>query len=155
MKKSTLPLLLLISLATCSYSQQANEFKWLVGTWKINLKGGSIVERWKFTNDSTFTGKSFFVKNNSDSIPQELLEFARRKGRWNYISKVQGQNNNLPVSFEVITEMPNEFIAVNPTHDFPQRIAYRKIGEKIYASIEGKKNGKYRKENFDFSSVIP
>ncbi|NBP69944.1 MAG: hypothetical protein EBU52_14495 [Cytophagia bacterium] len=37
-----------------------------------------------------------------------------------------------------------------PTHDFPQRIAYRRVKNQLYASIEGLKKGKYQKQNFDF-----
>ena len=46
-----------------------------------------------------------------------------------------------------------EFIAENPAHDFPQRIQYRRIGEKLYASIEGKNGDKYGKINFDYVLV--
>jgi hypothetical protein len=43
-----------------------------------------------------------------------------------------------------------EFICENPSHDFPQRIAYRRIENDLFASIEGRKNNKYSKQNYDF-----
>jgi hypothetical protein len=55
------------------------------------------------------------------------------------------------VKFKVIFLKATEFICENPAHDFPQRIAYRRIKQQLFASTEGKKNGRYNKQNFDFS----
>jgi len=133
------------------YAQKA-DMKWLIGTWKLNTGRGTIVEKWKLVNDSTLSGKSVFVKSPGDSMLQETLEMTLRKGQWSYTSTVQGQNDNKPVSFKVIFLKGNEFISENPAHDFPQRIAYRRIKNMIYASIEGKNNGRYSKQNFDFTT---
>jgi Domain of unknown function (DUF6265) len=124
--------------------------KWMVGSWKINTGSGSIVEQWQITNDSTLSGKSYFVKNGTDTIPQETIELAFRNGDWFYIPTVKNQNNGHPVSFKVILLKGPEFISENPAHDFPQRIAYRRIKNQLFASIEGRRNGNYGKQNFDF-----
>lgn len=133
-----------------SFAQTAAQLKWMQGVWKINTSGGVIMEEWKITNDSTLSGKSFFVKNNTDTVPQEKIELVFRNGNWHYIPTVKNQNNNQPVAFKVILIKGTEFISENPAHDFPQRIAYRRIGSFLYASIEGNRNGKYSKQNFDF-----
>jgi len=122
----------------------------MAGTWKINTGSGSIVEQWHIANDSTLSGKSSFVKNGTDTIPQETIELAFRNGDWYYIPTVKNQNNSQPVSFKVILLKGSEFISENPAHDFPQRIAYRRIKNQLFASIEGRRNGKYSKQNFDF-----
>jgi len=132
--------------------QQIQNPNWLVGTWIIKTGEGSIAEEWKMVNDSTFSGKSVFVKAEKDSILQETLEFSFRNGSWHYISKVVGQNNNLPVSFRVIYLGKEEFISENTAHDFPQRISYRRLKNQLFASIEGKRKGRYVKQNFDYSS---
>ncbi|GHM98959.1 hypothetical protein WSM22_04490 [Cytophagales bacterium WSM2-2] len=133
------------------HAQKADAVKWMAGTWKINAGQGTIVEKWKIANDSTLLGKSVFVKIAGDSALQESLELTFRKGQWVYTSTVQGQNDNKPVSFKVIFLKGTEFISENPAHDFPQRIAYRRIKNLMYASIEGKNNGKFSKRNFDFT----
>lgn len=144
---------LIIVLSTLKvFGQKNSSMDWVAGTWKINTGRGSVVEKWKTVNDSTLIGKSMFVKAAGDSILQETLELARRKGQWTYTSTVQGQNNNQPVPFKVIFIKGTEFISENPTHDFPQRIAYRRIKNSLFASIEGKKNGKFDKQNFDFTT---
>jgi fructose-specific component phosphotransferase system IIB-like protein len=132
-------------------AQPSATFKWLAGKWKINTPNGTVMESWSIINDSTLAGKSVFIKNNTDTIPQETIELAFRNGQWYYIPAVQGQNNNQPVKLAVIFQKGTEFICENPAHDFPQRIAYRRINKQLFASIEGRRNGKYTKVNFDFS----
>ena len=131
-------------------AQKSEQMKWLTGTWKINTGNGVIVEEWQITNDSTLAGKSYFIKNGTDTIPQETIELSFRNGDWYYIPTAKNQNNNQPVIFKIIFLRGTEFISENPAHDFPQRITYRRIKNLLFASIEGKRNGKYGKQNFDF-----
>lgn len=132
-------------------AQSVESLKWLLGTWKINTGQGFVVEQWRVLDDSTFLGKSFFVKPTNDTIPQEVIQLALRRGQWFYIPTVEGQNNNQPVSFPLQFIGRAEFISTNPGHDFPQRIAYRRIKNQLFASIEGLKKNKYVKQNFDFA----
>ncbi len=146
---------ILLLIGSKSSGQKTDALKWMAGTWTINTGNGSIVEQWKISNDSTLTGKSVFIKNGKDTIPQESVELAYRNGDWYYIPTVVSQNNSEPVRFKLILVKGTEFISENPTHDFPQRIAYRRIKEQLFASIEGRKNGRYGKQNFDFVNMVP
>lgn len=143
-------LFLFIGASMVSFGQGANPFQWLVGTWKMSTSRGAIIESWKQSNDSTLTGISVFVKSIGDTVVQETIELKLRRGVWSYNPTAMGQNNNQPVSFTIIFLKGAEFISVNPVHDFPQRIAYRRINNSLLASIEGRKNGKFGKQNFDF-----
>jgi hypothetical protein len=131
-------------------AQKTEPMKWVLGTWKINAGTNIIVEEWKMSNDSTLTGKSYFLRNGTDTIPQETIDITFRNEVWYYIPTVKNQNNAQPVPFKVIFLRGSEFICENPAHDFPQRIAYRRIKNQLFASIEGNRNGKYSKQNFDF-----
>ncbi|MBI3219994.1 MAG: hypothetical protein HYZ44_10810 [Bacteroidetes bacterium] len=146
----TLLLLTALLYGSNLHAQKKNNFEWLAGTWKIATPNGSIVEQWKSINDSTLSGKSYFVKSTGDTIPQEIIELRLRKGQWAYVPTVNGQNNNQPTTFQVIFIGKEEFISSNPAHDFPQRIAYRRIKDQLFATIEGIRKGKYAKQNFDF-----
>ncbi|AEE48787.1 DUF6265 family protein [Haliscomenobacter hydrossis] len=153
MNRISLPLGLLFALL-CSivFGQKSDALKWVLGTWKMNTGNGLIVENWKILNDSTLYGKSVFVRNGTDTVPQESLELAYRKGIWSYISTVQGQNNNQHVAFKVVFQRGSEFICENPAHDFPQRIAYQRISAtQMLASIEGLRKGRFSKQNFNYS----
>jgi len=130
-------------------AQHADDFKWLAGTWKIETPKGIILESWHIENDSTLLGESLFI-TGEDSIPQEKIELKYRNAYWYYHPVLHGQNDLNPARFKVIFHKKEEFISEDPTHDFPQRITYRRIGNKLFASIEGKNKGKYQKQNFDF-----
>ncbi len=125
-------------------------FAWLTGQWEIKSPNGTMLESWKVQDDSTLLGSSVFIKGQ-DTIPQETVVLSYRNKQWNYTVTAANQNNEQPVPFTVIFSQRNEFIAENPGHDFPQRITYRRIDRMIYASIEGKINGKFSKRNFDFT----
>jgi hypothetical protein len=139
-------------LSVAVQAQKTDQFKWLLGTWKINVDNGFVLEQWKQKNDSTLTGKSMFVKAAGDSAVQETIEMSLRKGEWSYTPTVGNQNSGMPVTFKVIFIGSVEFICENRAHDFPQRISYRRIKNTLHATIEGKRNGKYSKQNYDFSN---
>ncbi|MFY8037671.1 MAG: DUF6265 family protein [Cyclobacteriaceae bacterium] len=142
---------IVIALSCQSLQAQKNQpMHWLTGTWIITTPKGTIIEQWKPLNDSTMLGRSTFVKSSGDSIPQETIELRHRKNQWTYVPTVPGQNNNQPTSFAVIFVGKEEFISINPAHDFPQRIAYRRVNHQLFASIEGNRKGTYIKQNFDF-----
>ncbi len=131
-------------------AQKTEQVKWLVNTWKITTPNGNIIEQWKFDNDSTLSGKSYFVTPKNDTVPQETLLLTYKNNNWVYKSKVVNQNNGKAIEFKVKFIKGTEFISENPLHDFPQRIAYRKIKNQLFASIEGNNKSKYSKQNFDF-----
>ena len=133
-----------------SHGQPASKFNWMVGHWQIETARGRISENWVLRNDSTLSGTSYFTPPGKDSLLQEKISLEYRQGTWYYVPQVVGQNNNEPVSFALIFIGREEWIAENPAHDFPQRIAYRRLGDRLFASIEGRKGDQYRKQNFDF-----
>lgn len=135
-----------------SFAQKSAQMQWMEGTWKMNAGNNVIVEKWHVVHDSLLIGNSVFIKNGKDTIPQESIQLAYRNGDWYYIPIARGQNNDQPVSFKVIFLKGTEFISENPVHDFPQRIAYRRIRNQLFASIEGRNGNKYGKQNFDFSA---
>jgi hypothetical protein len=143
---------ILILLVLKINAQKSEQLKWMIGSWKINTGNGIILEEWKIKDDSTFIGTSVFIKKGVDTIPQESIELSFRNGDWFYTPTVASQNNAQAIPFRVIFIKGTEFISENPEHDFPQRISYRRINTQLFASIEGRKNAKFAKMNFDFSS---
>ena len=152
MYRKFIPLFVLTIMTGAARAQQPGAMNWLAGSWKISTANGVITENWTVVNDSTLAGNSYFTPTGKDSVLQETLSLEYRQGSWTYIPIVARQNNGQPVRFPVTFTRSSEFIAENPAHDFPQRIAYRRIGDAVFASIEGRRNGQYRKQNFDFSA---
>lgn len=132
--KSIFTALLMILITNC-YAQQ-KEFRWLIGTWK--LEGKNIYETWKGSANNTLEGSSYRV-NGADTVGRETLRFIQEADGFVYIPDVPG--NQGPVNFKVTHYDQNGFVAENPQHDFPKLIRYRFIPgstqDRIEASIEG------------------
>jgi hypothetical protein len=143
----------LLFLTIAVNAQKSDALKWISGAWILKTNRGDMVEKWIAINDSTFQGKSMMVKTPGDSTLQETIELKYRNKAWTYMPIALGQNNNQPVTFNIIFLSRDEFIAQNLNHDFPQRIAYRRVKNQLFASIEGSRNSKYSKINFDFMAA--
>lgn len=126
---------------------------WLIGTWENKTSKGSIYETWGKVSGHEFSGKSYIVKEK-DTIIFENLRLVQEQGGLYYIPTVKNQNEGLPVRFAAKTVSAAQLIFENPKHDFPQIIAYTKIGaDSLVAEISGTKNGQVRKQRFPMKRV--
>jgi len=128
-------------LSTASYGQEtaAQKFKklsWLSGKWiRTNAKKGqSGYETWTKTADNKLVGKGVTLKGK-ETIFVEHLEFIVRNKEIYYTVMITGEKK--PVYFKVTTLTDDSFTCQNAQHDFPKKIAYKKIGNKVKAVISG------------------
>lgn len=153
-QRIVLSLLAISSVGLLSFTFPApravDQFQWLTGRWKLSADEKRQLEEWHVANDSTLSGRSYRVGPAGDTVLLETVELRFRAGQWSYCPTVQDQNNGQTIMFPLIWLGKEEFIASNPTHDFPQRISYRRKGDLLLASIEGTARGSFRKVNFDF-----
>lgn len=49
---------------------------------------------------------------------------------------------------------PNEVVFENPTHDFPQRVGYRRDGDSLLGWIDGTIAGRSRRVEFSYHRVV-
>ena len=96
--------------------EQAN---WLVGTWFSKSGERSNYETWNKYNDSTYVGSSYAIQHG-DTVSAESITLVQQGEEINYIPTVQGQNNDMPVMFKLVSSDSNKLIFENPAHDFPQ-----------------------------------
>ena len=122
---------------------QAN---WLFGTWVSESGGRSNYETWNKYNDSTYVGRSYSIQHD-DTVSSESIKLVQQGEEINYIPTVQGQNNDMPVMFKLVSSESNELTFENPTHDFPQIIKYRSVPpDSLIAEISGMINGEHHAE---------
>jgi hypothetical protein len=146
----------LLCLVSCQ-DKSSNKFEklqkmdWLTGTWEQKLPDGTVTEIWIKENDSTFSGKSYFVKEK-DTIHLETIVLSQKNENLLYIPTVAGQNNDEPVTFKSTSEVENTFTFENQVHDYPQKIVYKKISDdRLIATISGKQQGKQTQESYPMS----
>lgn len=130
-----------------------NNLHWLIGTWKSVSNEETSVEIWRKENDSLLTGKSY-VLVKADTVFSEKMQLRQREADLLFIVTVSDQNKAEPVTFKFMNFDKGEFSFVNKDHDFPQRIIYKNPQpDFLCARIEGTKNGKFQKIDFNFLKV--
>lgn len=101
--------------------------KFLAGTWEStnNIK---FYEKWELLNDSTMRGLGFSI-NNGDTIYDEQLYLQRIEEKISYVAIVWKQNHAEPILFPLVEAGRKEFVFENPSHDYPNRIIYKKTSD--------------------------
>jgi hypothetical protein len=140
--------LLLFSCTTTSKNEKIKASEWLVGEWKNESKEGIVTENWSKTNDSTLVAGSFFVKEK-DTLHFENSKLIEKDGELIYETIIQGQNNDKPIVFPLLSETENELVFENLQNDYPQKIKYQRNSKTaITISISGKQAKKFVSEQF-------
>jgi hypothetical protein len=116
----------------------AEQFKWLEGVWIAHINGGSIVEEWKLTSDSSLQGQCKFVNTNKEENVYEKLNFLCSGGQFSYNITLLNRSDQKQVRFVVTSYTTKGFVAENHEHDFPKRITYRLVSkDSIHAFVDG------------------
>ncbi|MGN7811331.1 DUF6265 family protein [Flavobacterium sp. 22076] len=131
-----------------TYSKLAKA-EWFIGEWGNKSADGELTERWKKENDSVYLGESYFVVGQNDTVFAEHVRLEEANGKLAYIVTVPGQNQELPVSFEMTSAADNQIVFENQKHDYPNKIIYNLVEkDSLIAEISGLKKGKPYTEKF-------
>ena len=126
---------------------------WLIGRWENNSAEGNLSEFWTKANDSTFHGESYFVIEK-DTVFGEKVALMQRGTDFIYEARVAKQNDEKPVPFKLTSSSEKEMVWENPSHDYPNKIVYHKVGnDSLVADIFGVKDGKEKSETFKMKKV--
>jgi hypothetical protein len=128
--------------------EKLEKMSWLVGEWENKMPDGTLTETWTKVNDSTYNGKTLFIKEK-DTIHNEEIVLSQKGETLYYTPTVIGQNNDEPIEFKMTNSTENEFVFENPKHDYPQKIVYKKLNStNLVATISGKQLGKASSESY-------
>jgi hypothetical protein len=123
---------------------------WLSGCWAaVGAEAGSV-EQWTAPAGGTLLGMSRTVKNGKTSA-WEFLQIREVDGQLAYVAKPHSQPE---ASFKLVSLEGTSAVFENPQHDFPQRIIYKREGDKLQARIEGTMGGKARGKDFPLQRVV-
>lgn len=129
--------------------EKLEKMTWLIGQWENKSPEGLLTETWTKDNDSTFSGQTYFIKNEKDTLHSESIVLTQTKEALIYRPTVKGQNNDQPVDFKLTSDLENSFTFENPKHDYPQKIVYKKVNDKsLVATISGIQQGKQSSESY-------
>ncbi|HYF69499.1 MAG TPA: DUF6265 family protein [Ohtaekwangia sp.] len=126
---------------------------WIIGTWENKTQRGSIFETWSKIKDNELAAKSYKL-NGKDTVVFETVRLIQEQDSLFYIPTVKNQNGGLPVRFSLHAISDGLFVFQNPTHDFPQVIAYKRINaDSMVAEVSGVVKGQQRKEMFPMKRI--
>jgi hypothetical protein len=119
---------------------------WIAGCWELIDGPRHIVEQWTPPEGATLMGVSRTVVNGK-TTEYEFLLIRERASGLEYVAKPSGQSE---ATFTATRASVLEVVFENRSHDFPQRIIYRKEGEALKAAIEGLMGGQTRRLEFPY-----
>jgi hypothetical protein len=123
---------------------------WIRGCWEMRTaSGASIEEQWTKPAGGTMLGMGRTIRGGK-TVFTEFLRISEENGKLTYTARI-GTKGITPFPLLKMTE--SEVVFENPTHDFPQRIIYRKQEDGLFARIEGTDKGKERHQDFPYKRV--
>jgi hypothetical protein len=121
---------------------------WLAGCWARTSGSRVVEEQWMRPRGGLMLGAGRTVEGDS-LIEFEQVRVHERDGRLIYAAAPSGQT---PAEFTSLAVTDSSITFENLTHDFPQRILYRRIGaDSLVARVEGMRGGKLRGVDFPYS----
>jgi Domain of unknown function (DUF6265) len=130
-------------------SGDIDKLDWMAGCHVLETPRVKIEEQWMKPGGGMMLGVNRTIRGGK-AVEHEFLRIDAKAGEVVYTGLV-GTKGETP--FRLIAQSDTEVIFENPTHDFPQRIIYRKTPEGLFARIDGTVNGKERHQDFPFKSA--
>jgi hypothetical protein len=109
---------------------------WMAGYWCTDSGGTSVEEVWLPPRGDELVGLGR-THTADRTVGFEFLRIAAVEGVQNYIAQPGGQ---APTHFARTDGGGNWVRFENPQHDFPQRIEYRRNGDRLHAEVAGPGN---------------
>lgn len=137
------PLLIAVSArpAAAQSLTDIGRLSWLAGCWEQRSETRLVQELWMAPAGGSMVGTSRTVVRGA-SRGWEFLRIVPLAGTLTYVALPSGQAET-PFAGSLISDTLAVF--ENPTHDFPQRIAYRRISaDSIVARVSGNRGGSDR-----------
>ena len=105
---------------------------WLAGYWLSCEGGREVSETWSDLRGGFMMGFTITATGASAEWEQMRIEYGVHE-----LSFVAQPRGSPGTSFRLVRSGPREAVFENPAHDFPQRVIYRRDGDRLTGRIEG------------------
>jgi len=124
-----------------------DEFAWMAGHWRLDQGATIIEEGWFAPAGGSMVGVNRTVTGEVTTGFEFLLLQETDSG----IVLSASPNGRCPATEFALTEIEgHQAVFSNPEHDFPQRIVYRREGDRLHGEISGTTDGEVRKIGWVF-----
>jgi Domain of unknown function (DUF6265) len=136
---------LLLALTCAAEPASIENLSFMTGCWEVKEGPMLTEEQWSKPAGDTMLGLSRTLKAGK-TVFSESMRIEKTADGYAYRARIlPSQPGTL---FKMIRSTDTEVAFENPTHDFPQRILYRKVEGGLFARIEGLDKGKPRSVDF-------
>jgi hypothetical protein len=152
LKLAIASLLVLSSSVVSQTPTRLSDLTWLAGCWEMSGANGMtlISEMWMKPAGNSMIGVGRTIKIGK-LVDFEFLRIVEDASGLAYISRPS--SNKEETTFKMLRSSTDEIVFENAAHDFPQRIMYKRNGEKMTARIEGTVGGKLKGTDFPYIRV--
>jgi hypothetical protein len=126
--------LLLVILLIGAAPVPAEAPAWLAGTWVTEDKGTWTEERWAPPRGGVMLGTSLSGKGQGATWFEFMRIAPDGAGTLHFYGSPEGKP---AVAFRAESAGADGIVFVNPAHDFPTRISYRRSGDRLVATVSG------------------
>jgi Domain of unknown function (DUF6265) len=122
---------------------------WLQGCWQMAAGGRVVEEQWMAPAGGVMLSMGRTVRDGT-LVEYESVVLREQDGKLAYEAHPSGQPSAVFLSATIDSSTA---IFENPTHDYPQRVGYKRDGDSLLAWIDGTTNGKSRRVEFPYRRV--
>lgn len=115
------------------------DLDWMAGYWLSCDDGIETSETWSSRRGAVMLGTSITLGRDRQAWEQIRIEAGPDGVHFHAMP-----NGQPPAAFRLVRSDGAEALFENPGHDFPQRIIYRRVGDRLTGRIEGVANGRER-----------
>jgi len=135
--------------AASAASAQIHRVAWLAGCWSLTGGERIVDEQWMAPRVASMQGMSRTVRGDK-LLAYEFVMLRERGELLEYEVSPSGQARTV---FTSTTVTDSSVVFENLQHDFPQRVAYQRNGDRLLAWIEGPRNGQMRRIEYPYERV--
>ena len=132
------------------------DLSWLAGYWLECGETRKVAETWSAPTGAIQLGHSITIGKKRVSWEQMRIE--TRSGEGGGVVFLAQPGGVAATAFPMVRAGPNEVVFENKAHDFPQRIVYRREGNRLTGTIsdaEGKNEMRWTYEAAPFNTGCP
>ena len=131
-------LLMALTLAAAAPEPAVGDLDWMAGRWESRGTEGWTEEYWSAPRGGAMIGYSRTGEGDSMRAWEFLRLAPGEDGVPVYLASPGGRP---PVPFRLVEQGEGRAVFANPSHDFPQRIVYRRDGDVMVATISASDGG--------------
>ena len=140
---------LLLAALAAGNAATIDQVAWLQGCWQMDAGARVVEEQWMAPRGGVMLSMGRTVRDGK-LVEYESVVLREQDGRLAYEAHPSGQPSAVFLSSTIDA---SSAIFENPSHDYPQRVGYKRDGDSLLGWIDGTANGKSRRVEFPYRRV--